>query len=175
MLDFDIFALSSAALALTLPLATVACEPETRGRGAPETVQQNKAVALRYFDDLWNRLDPSVADEIVAADVVGHVGSRTLHQRDALKDRVNLVRGIYERSTFRVETVVAEGDFVGVRWSQNARHNGRFLGPKTQGREVIVTGMSLFRFANGKIVEIWVNADDLSELQQLGVEVPSGV
>jgi predicted ester cyclase len=48
-------------------------------------------------------------------------------------------------------------------------HTGEFMGAAPTGRQVIVTGMNLFRIAGGKIVEIWLNADDLSELQQLGV------
>lgn len=168
----------SALFSLALPLAALGCGPEThgaKGTATPSTPEQHKAVALRYFNDMWNRMDASVADEIVAEDVVGHVGSATLHRRDALKDRVGQVRSVYDSSTFSVQTVVADGDFVAVRWLQQARHNGTFLGPRTAGKEVTVSGMSLFRFSAGKIVEIWVNADDLSELQQLGVEVPSGV
>ena len=33
----------------------------------------------------------------------------------------------------------------------------------------VTTGMNLFRLAGGKIAELWVESDDLGELQQLGV------
>ena len=36
-------------------------------------------------------------------------------------------------------------------------------------KRVVVTGMSLFRLRDGRITDIWINADDLGELQQMGV------
>jgi predicted ester cyclase len=43
------------------------------------------------------------------------------------------------------------------------------LGVSPTGKEVVSTGMNLFRLVNGKIAEVWVESDDLGELQQLGV------
>jgi predicted ester cyclase len=157
-------------LPLALPLAALAA-PEAR----VDSTEGNKAVARRHFEDMWNRMDASVADEIVDPNVVGHVGAVTLHKREALKERVATIRGIYESSRFSIETMVAEGNLVAVRWIQRARHSGVFLGPQTKGKDVTVGGMHVFRLQGGRIVEIWVNEDDLGELQQLGVQVPSGV
>jgi predicted ester cyclase len=43
------------------------------------------------------------------------------------------------------------------------------MGAKPTGKVVVATGMNLFRLADGRIEEIWVEADDLGEMQQLGV------
>ena len=39
----------------------------------------------------------------------------------------------------------------------------------TTGKEVVATGINIFRISNGKIAELWVESDDLGELRQLGV------
>jgi predicted ester cyclase len=157
--------------AALLPFALGACATAP----VPAAASANRALVLRYFNDLWNRGDAAVADEIIAPDVVGHVNSMTLHHRQALKDRVQALGKIYTASVFTVDAVVADQDGVAVRWTQRATHSGTFLGPQTAGKSVTVTGTNLFRIAGDRIVEIWVNSDDLAELQQLGVQLPGGV
>jgi predicted ester cyclase len=177
MLSHSILATVSVLLPFVLPLATIGCGPSGAGHAStPSDAQEpQRTLALRYFNDMWNPMNASVADEIIARDVTGHVGSATLHHIDALKDRISVIGKVYETSHFTVEAIVVEKDTVAVRWTQRAKHSGMFLGPETRGKEVTVSGMHLFRIANGKIAEIWVNADDLGELQQLGVNVPDGV
>jgi hypothetical protein len=37
------------------------------------------------------------------------------------------------------------------------------------GKEIVASGINIFRIADGKIAELWVESDDLGELRQLGV------
>jgi predicted ester cyclase len=163
-------------LPAALLLAT-ACTPTLRQPAPPAAVQAeaNRQLALRYFNDMWNRLDPAVADQIIAPDVVGHVNARTLQGIETLRQRIASIGKIYAPMRFTVESVVAEGDRIAVRWTQHATHTGAHLGPATAGKSVTVTGMNMFRVAAGRIAEIWVNADDLGELEQLGLPFPPGV
>jgi hypothetical protein len=49
-------------------------------------------------------------------------------------------------------------------------HTGEpFLGAPASGRHVEVTGTSIYRISNGKILEHWANMDFLGVLQQLGL------
>jgi predicted ester cyclase len=43
------------------------------------------------------------------------------------------------------------------------------MGIAPTGKQVTVSGFVITRFADGKAVEVWNNADDLGLLQQLGV------
>ncbi|MFF4549043.1 ester cyclase [Streptomyces sp. NPDC001435] len=71
--------------------------------------------------------------------------------------------------TFTVEDVLAQGDRACARWTWNATHKGDFLGIAPTGRQVAMTGMTLFRFGdNGKIAETWWQHDQLGLMQQLG-------
>ncbi|MER6024910.1 ester cyclase [Streptomyces sp. NPDC001851] len=70
---------------------------------------------------------------------------------------------------FTVEDVLAQGDRACARWTWNGTHKGDFLGIGPTGREVTMTGMTLFRFADhGKIAELWWQHDQLGLMQQLG-------
>jgi steroid delta-isomerase-like uncharacterized protein len=135
----------------------------------------NAQIARRYFDDVWNRADLAVLDRILDARVVGHVNAATLHGTETLKQRIAALRTIYADVRFGVEDVVAAGDRVAVRWTFEGTHVGPAYGRPASGKKVSVTGMNLFRIADGRIAELWVTADDLGELEQMGViEVPAG-
>jgi predicted ester cyclase len=105
----------------------------------------------------------------VNEDVVGHVADVTIRGADALRQRLNGLYAIYSEPHFTIEDQIAEGDKVLTRWAFRGTHSGDYMGAKATGKQVTATGMNLFRFANGKIAEAWLNADDLGELQQLGV------
>jgi predicted ester cyclase len=67
-----------------------------------------------------------------------------------------------------VEDIVAEADKVVVRWKSRGTHQGEFMGVAPTGRHVTFTGMRLFRIAENKIVESWVNIDERGLREQLG-------
>ncbi|MCC6189408.1 MAG: ester cyclase [Anaerolineales bacterium] len=133
------------------------------------SIDSNKDIARRYFEDIWNRHDLAAVDALVAPEVRGHVAGTDLQGRAALRQRLEATHQVYAEPRFTVEDQVAEGDRVAVRWTFTGRQVGAFMGVAPSGRTVRVTGLSLFRLAAGQIAEVWLNADDLGELQQLGV------
>lgn len=149
-------------LALTLLVALV---PALAVAARPDG---NKRTARRYFEEMWNRLDPGVANQIVAPDVVGHIGGTTVRGRPALDQRIAFIGKLYSKMRFTVDDVIAEGDRVVVRWTQHGTHSGAVLGPATAGKSFTVSGMNAFRFKDGRIAEIWIVSDDLGELEQVG-------
>jgi predicted ester cyclase len=134
------------------------------------TIETNKIVARRYLEEFWNGDDPAMIAEIAVADVIGHpMPGQTLQGCDILVQRHVGLRRIYGNPRFVVEDLIAEGDKVLLRWSFTGKHIGPIMGAAPTGKEISVGGMNLFQLAGGKIVEFWVNADDLGELQQVGV------
>jgi predicted ester cyclase len=65
--------------------------------------------------------------------------------------------------------MIAEGDKVVQRWTFRGTHQGEFMGIPATGVQVILSAIEIFRLADGKIAEQWVEADNLGSLQQLGV------
>jgi steroid delta-isomerase-like uncharacterized protein len=166
--------LRTPAIVLTASVAVLIALPgrplgATQGKAPPASTEISRQLALRYYNEMWARLDPNAADALVATDVVGHVDGRTLTGVATLKARVKQIARMYAPTRFTVDAVVAEGDHAVVRWTQHGTHTGVAFGAGTKGKAITVTGMNMFRIANGRIAELWVNADDLGERAQLGL------
>lgn len=87
---------------------------------------------------------------------------------DSVRSEYRMWRGAFDFA-FTVEDVLAQGDQACARWTWNATHKADFLGVPATGRQVTMTGMTLFRFgAHGKITETWWQHDQLGLMQQLG-------
>jgi steroid delta-isomerase-like uncharacterized protein len=133
------------------------------------STEHNKRIVHRYFDELWNRNNLAVIDEILETEVEGHAAGQTFGGADTFRQRSKTLYTIYSEPHFIIEDQIAEGDKVLVRWTLRGKHTGEYMGVMPTGKEVVSTGMNLFRLADGKIAEVWVESDDLGELQQLGV------
>ena len=134
------------------------------------TVDSNKIVARRYIEDFWNGDDPGMIAEIAVVDVIGHpTPGETLQGRDLLVQRHAGLRRIYDDPALRrrgPDRRRRQG--AAALGPSQASTLGRSWVPNQPASRSLVGGMNLFQLANGKIVEFWVNADDLGELQQLG-------
>ena len=64
------------------------------------------------------------------------------------------------------DTIAGE-DRICVRWSCTAKHTGDGLGIPATGKTISVTGISILRVKDGKLVEGWQNWDMLGMMEQL--------
>jgi steroid delta-isomerase-like uncharacterized protein len=131
--------------------------------------EQNKTLARRWFDDLFSRGDLDAANEILSAEFVDHLPRGDERGIEELKQYILMYRAAFPDIRDTVEEIVAEGDKVVVRWTSRATHQGEFMGVAPTGRHVTFTGMRLFRIAENKIAESWVNLDQLGLQEQLGI------
>ena len=137
---------------------------------APAARDDGKALAHRLMDEIWSRGDFSVTHEIVSPDFINHDPSTPDLGRGP--EAYNRIIGIYRNAMpdaqFIIDETIAEGDKVAVRYTCRGTHRGELVGIAPTGKEVMVTGILIFRTANGRIEEVWVNWDALGLLQQLG-------
>jgi len=131
-------------------------------------VQQNKDIIRRYFDEWGNHGDTKAADELIATGVTLRSPPAVLHSLEEYKKGMAAFHTAFPDLHFTVEDVIAEGDKVVVHWSLRATQLGDYQGRPATGKTVSVSGMSLFRLADGKIQEITVSMDRLGQWQQLG-------
>lgn len=89
-----------------------------------------------------------------------------------MKQYVTWYRAAFPHIRDTEEELVAEGDKVVVRWRSRGIHQGEFMGVAPTGRDVTFTGMRLFRIAENKIAESWVNIDERGLQEQLGIVNP---
>jgi predicted ester cyclase len=67
------------------------------------------------------------------------------------------ILGAFPDINFTIEDVFGAADRVAVRWSATMTHTGDHLGTPATGKPVRITGITVVRIANNKIVEGWDN------------------
>ena len=132
---------------------------------------QNKTVVRRLFDELWNKGNLLVADEIIAPTYLHHDASTPDLGRgpESEKKRVNLYRTAFGDFRLNIEGLFADGETIVARWSCRGVHKGDLNGIAPTGNQFAITGVTICRFDHGKIVEGFVNWDALGLMRQLGV------
>jgi steroid delta-isomerase-like uncharacterized protein len=135
--------------------------------------EQNKAIASRLLDALWNKQDFTVVDELVPEDYDGH-SSTEIHGPEGAKAFASMLRMAFPDFQFAIEDQIAEGDRVVTRWSGGGTHSGEFLGAPATGNYITLTGLTIFRIVDGKLRDGWTNEDLLGFMTQLGAvpEIP---
>lgn len=137
---------------------------------AQSTMEQNKATARRWSEELWSRGNLAVADDIIAKDYVRHDPGDPFPAKgpEDVKRIVTMLRSMLPDFHIEVEAVMADGDFVVSRYTATATDTVGYLGMPPTGKSIKTAAIQIFRFADGKIVESWAARDDLGTLQQLG-------
>jgi hypothetical protein len=79
-----------------------------------------------------------------------------------------LLRGLPDLHV-AVEDLIAEGDKVVSRNTVTGTHRGEYRGLPPTGKSITYNEIFVFRFADGRIAEMWGVVDIFSQLQQLGV------
>jgi predicted ester cyclase len=129
------------------------------------TPEEHKAIARRFFEEVWNKQNLEAIDDIFAATVL--LNGQPV-ARDAFRQLVTARRAAFPDIHVTVEDQVAEGDKVSTRRTWQATHQGPYRGVAPTGKRVKWTQISIVRFADGKVVEDWAVGDELGILQQLG-------
>ena len=129
--------------------------------------ERNKLLVRRAVEDVWNRGNVAIVDELVASDVVIHA-SREIQGPAGIKQVSASLRQAFPDLHVAIEDQIAEGDKVVTRWTARGTHTGAFQGMPPTGKPCRFTGIAIDRIANDKTVECWTNVDELGLLHQLG-------
>jgi steroid delta-isomerase-like uncharacterized protein len=113
-----------------------------------------------------------LAGEIYDAAYVYHPDPHRVKGPEGVKQIVGVYRAAFPDLHLTIEDLIAEGDKVVVRFTARGTHQGDLMGVAPTGKEVTVTGISIVRIAEGKIVEEWENFDALGMMQQIGAVPP---
>src|SRR5687767_453074 len=133
------------------------------------TLDANKALVRRLFDDVWNTGNVALVDDLLAPDFVDHAaqmggGDPT---RDGFKTQVRLFRTAFPDGRSQIEDLIAEDDRVVARWTDGGAQRGEWMGVPPTGKRVTMTGIDVYRIEQGRIAEFWCSEDELGLLRQL--------
>lgn len=132
---------------------------------------ETKAVIRRLIEEIWNKHDLSAVEALIAPNYIAHdpATPETITGIAGFKQFYNAYTTAFPDQHFTIEELVAEGDRVACRWSVEATHTGALHGIEPTGRRIRVTGTTISRIENGKVVEDHIQWDALGLMQQIGV------
>jgi steroid delta-isomerase-like uncharacterized protein len=140
------------------------------------SVDEHKAVVRRFYEEVWQRGNLAVAEEVFAPDYVRHDLRPTtaVPGPEGQKQIAAAFRAAFDDLRFEVEIVIGEGSYVAARWTASGTHTGRWGDVEATGRPVTLSAVNIFRFEQGLVAEIWNHRDDLGLREQLGAAVFAG-
>jgi predicted ester cyclase len=129
----------------------------------------------RLVDEACNRGNLAVLEEVLPppspADPAAADGWAGLPLRDCMA----AFRDAVPDARWTIVEQIAQGTTVVTRLSVQGTFSGPLVGLAPPGRPATVTGVAISRFARGRLVELWLQADLLGLLVQLGVLPPLGL
>jgi steroid delta-isomerase-like uncharacterized protein len=130
--------------------------------------KENKAIVRGYLEQVWNEGRLDRFEEFMAQDVIPH-GGPAVTDAKSMKKALATFRGAFPDVNIALDDELAVGDKVVTRFTISGTHKGDFNGIPATGKQAVWSGITIFRLAGGKIVEWWLQADNLGMMQQLGV------
>ena len=136
----------------------------------------NKALVRRFYEEAWGRGNVDVADDLFADDYERHDfrSGDPAPGPEGQKEIARAFRAAFPDLSFEIDFLIADGDFVAGRWTASGTHVGPWAGVEPTGKQMRFSAINVFRFSDGKVVELWNHRDDLGLMQQLGAPVYAG-
>lgn len=133
----------------------------------------------RLIEQTFNDGNLELVDQLVAPDAVNHDPAtppelRGLSGPEMFKRTVSMYRTAFPDVRMVVDDVIAADDKVVLRWHSEGTHRGQLAGLAPTGVRGSVTGISIDRWKGGKVVESWVEWDNLGLARQIGAAPPEG-
>ena len=136
---------------------------------------QNKAVARRFLDQVFNSARPEVIDELFSHDYVDHSAPPSQPPGPGgARQMYDVFRTAFPDLRVELHDVLGDDDLVAFRATFSGTSQGPLMGAPPTGKPVQLESMIFLRVRDGRIVERWEQADLLGLMLQLGVVSQAG-
>ncbi len=132
------------------------------------TEAENKAVVRRFYEQVFNQRREEVIDEIVSPEYVDYGHNPPGKGREGAKQDFRGIGSVFSDTHFTIDDLIASGDQVIVRWTGALTHTGDFMGVPATGKSLKLEGISIYRVADGQILETRNAVGWMPVLQELG-------
>jgi steroid delta-isomerase-like uncharacterized protein len=144
--------------------------PALLSPGALSQQEQNKAVARRVFEEIFDQGKFQAAEEIYAKDFVNHG-----QHRDAGAAEDQAAQRFEKQSCpdlkITIGQMVAEGDLVSVLWIARGTNTARVGWMPATGAKIEVRGITIWRIVDGKIFEEWTSFNEMSIVREIAYQL----
>lgn len=138
----------------------------------PRFVAEDGTCGGKAFRELVINPDPTSAKALGSKRIVPEAdvpGGRAKKSDVAVfQDFTKHVLDAFPDMKVQIQSLVAEGDQVVVRWRSRGTHRGEFLGARATGRVVPMTNIDIFTIKGDKIVGVVSQPDTAGVLKALG-------
>ncbi len=133
------------------------------------SIEENKAIVRRHFEQLCNNGHWAAANEMYAAHSIHHnlLTSHAPFSPQHEQDPVVMLRMALPDLRITIDNMIVKGEEVVVRWRITGTDKGGLVGAPPTGNQVMIVGTSTFRVNDGKIAEDWLQLDLLRLLEQI--------
>ena len=130
---------------------------------------QNKAIVRRFYE-AFSANDQAAMKNVLAPELVAYThGDPNPASSDSMLQTIRDWNAAFE-THFTIEEQIAEGEKVATHLTTRVIHNGgEYMGLPATGKQAEVSGISIERIKDGKIVERQVSSDWHGMMQQLGL------
>ena len=129
---------------------------------------ENEAVFQRLIKEGYNKGNLGGLSEIFAAEFVEHQAGIVPPSAEGVKGSIAFLRAAFPDLTLSIEDSITSGDKTWTRMIARGTHQGPFMGAPPTGKPFEITVIDVCRYKDGKIVEHWGVADQLSLMRQIG-------
>ena len=130
------------------------------------SIEENKTLATRFYEEILNGRKMDAADEILSPQYVDH--SAAAPGLENFKTYLGMITSVFPDINVTVEDMFADDHKVAVRLTIRGTQADSFRGFPATGGQATWSGMDIIHVSNGKIVERWSERDFLHMLVQLG-------
>lgn len=134
---------------------------------------ENAAILHRWFEEVWNRRNMSIVDELMHEDSLSHGlmddQGNVRRGPDGFRMLFAAFTGAFPDMNVTIDQTVSEGDKVVVHVTVRGTHTGEGIGIAPTGKPIEFAGLCMARVKQGRIVEAWNQYDFMAMYNQLGV------
>lgn len=138
------------------------------------STEENKAIVRRFFEEGPSKGNLIDADKLLSPDFTMHTPLPASPGIKGIHEVITTCRAAFEHLNVTIEDMIAEGDNVAARFTAHGIHKGDFMSLQATGKPITMTGIEIFRIKDGRIVELWGEANLLGLMQQLGIFSEAG-
>jgi steroid delta-isomerase-like uncharacterized protein len=164
-----IVALLGISATLLLGQAVAQAEPLAPPECPIKTAVENTVIARAWHDDVINRRNPAILQDILASDVAHHAAGGYPKVMDAAGIAAMMADFLtaFPDLRYSFDQFIVQDDYVVERYTAVGTQLGQFGDLPPSGRMATWTGINIFRIKCGRIVEVWSEVDAVSRRQQL--------
>lgn len=134
------------------------------------SAEENKATVRRIIDELVNKGNLALADEVLASNYVYHFPTHDIKGPEGFKEFISMMRTAFPDLHVSIDAIIAEGETVAARFTMRGTFKGELMGIAPTGRKLEFPEAVFILFEDGREVEATAYGNMLSFNEQLGIQ-----